>query len=70
MELNSLIPIGSYVKIDKSKIKKDLPKILLDKLPLDFNTASTKWFARISLSLVLDDNTLYKLSSFPSSFDS
>ena len=37
MNINPLIPIGSKIKIDKSKIKNFLPKKLLDKMPQIIN---------------------------------
>ena len=37
MELTPLIPLGSKIKVDKSKIEKLLPNKLLDKLPQQIN---------------------------------
>ena len=37
MEVNSLIPIGAKIKVDKSKIEKLLQKKLLDELPQMIN---------------------------------
>ena len=37
MKLNPLIPLGSKIKVDKSKIINELPKKLLDNLPQMIN---------------------------------
>jgi len=37
MKLNPLIPVGSKIKVDKSKIINELPKKLLDNLPQMIN---------------------------------
>ena len=37
MKINPLIPVGSRIKIEKSKIKDVLPKKILDKLPQMIN---------------------------------
>ena len=37
MEINPLIPIGTKVKVEKSKIENDLPKKILDDLPQIIN---------------------------------
>ena len=37
MKFNPLIPVGSKIKVDKSKIKNELPKKLLDDLPQMIN---------------------------------
>ena len=37
MEVNPLIPIGTKIKVDKSKIENLLPNKLLDKLPQQIN---------------------------------
>ena len=37
MEINQLIPVGSIIKVDKSKIENVLPKKLLDDLPQIIN---------------------------------
>ena len=37
MKVNSLIPIGAKVKVDRSKIENLLPSKLLDKLPQQIN---------------------------------
>ena len=37
MEINPLIPIGTKVKVEKSKIKNDLPKKILDDFPQIIN---------------------------------
>jgi len=37
MEVNSLIPIGAKIKVDKSKIENLLPSKLLDTLPKQIN---------------------------------
>ena len=37
MEVNPLIPIGTKIKVDKSKIENLLPNKLLDELPLIIN---------------------------------
>ena len=37
MKINPLIPVGSMIKVDKSKIKNVLPKKILDDLPQMIN---------------------------------
>tara|TARA_Y100001968_G_C19209276_1_gene643940 strand:+ start:423 stop:821 length:399 start_codon:yes stop_codon:yes gene_type:complete len=37
MEINPLIPIGSKIKVEKSKIENDLPNKMLDDLPKIIN---------------------------------
>jgi len=37
MKINPLIPVGSMIKVDKSKIKNVLPKKMLDDLPQIIN---------------------------------
>tara|TARA_B100001029_G_scaffold168429_1_gene162485 strand:+ start:241 stop:639 length:399 start_codon:yes stop_codon:yes gene_type:complete len=37
MKINPLIPVGSMIKVDKSKIKNVLPKKILDDLPQIIN---------------------------------
>ena len=37
MKFNPLIPVGSKIKVDKSKIKNDLPKKLFEDLPQMIN---------------------------------
>ena len=43
MKLNPLIPLGSKIKVDKSKIINELPKKLLDNLPQMINGKVTDY---------------------------
>ena len=71
MKINPLIPVGSSIKVDKSKIENELPKKILDDLPkiIDAKVIDYKMADGMDIGYVLMTENNLKIWIFNSELD-